>query len=246
MKKLLALTLITVMVCALLAGCSGPAVDPVLESPSLSPSATATPSATPTVSPSVSPSSSVSPSPSVASPTPVVDDPTVEVIDAGFDELYKKCDYVLIGTLTKSLGEWNQFRDPKDMSKPHATIFMMEKQYTIAITEVIKGKGLKAKDTVTLSLPYRNKFADDKAYTMLDFQEPTLNQSMMFFLGKDVVTKDVTVYYPENEPHSFIIKDNKLFTFGNSSKLAASFAKGGGTADKGFTLAAAKKEMGVK
>lgn len=243
MKKLLALTLITVMACALLAGCSSPAVDPVLESSSPSPSATTTPTATPSATPSASPS----PSPSVvASPTPVVDDPTVEVIDAGFDELYKKSDYVLIGTLTKSLGEWNQCRDPKDMSKPHATIFMMEKQYTITVSEVIKGKGLKAKDTITLSLPYRNKFTGDKAYTMLDFQEPTLNQSMMFFLNKDQVTKDVTVYYPENEPHSFVIKDDKLYTFGNSAKLATSFAKGGGTADKGFTLAAAKKEMGIK
>ena len=137
-------------------------------------------------------------------PTPRVDEAvTVEVIDAGFDELYKASPYVVIGHLTKSLGEWNSVRET-DGSASQDT-FNMEKQYTLVVTEVLKGEDIKANDSITYSLPYRNKYADESEYTMLAFQEPPLNQEMLFFLGKDVVTnlktKEViaTVYYPASE-----------------------------------------------
>ena len=81
---------------------------------------------------------------------------------------------------------------------------------------------------------------------MRTFQEPPLNQEMLFFLNRDEITKDVIVFYPENEPHSFLVKDGKLYTFGNSPELAKTFAKGEGAADKGISLSGAKKEMGVK
>ena len=243
MKKFLALTLVAMTACALLAGCNSGKVDPILENtatpaPSLTDAPTATAAATPDVTPTVTPAPTV---------TPIVtsaNEEMVEIIDAGFDELYKKTDYVIIGTLTKSLGEWNQARK-KDGSL-FKDIFMMEKQYTIEVTEVLKGKDVKVKDNITLSLPYRDKFQGDADYTMRTFQEPPLNQSMLFFLNKDDSVTGTIVYYPENEPHSFLIKDNKLFTFGNSADLAKSFAKGDGASDKGISLPAAKKEMGVK
>jgi hypothetical protein len=241
MKKFLALTLVMMIACALLAGCARENVDPILEN-----TATPAPSATdaPTASTAPSGTPQVTPAPTV---TPVVtseNEEMVEVIDAGFDELYKKSDYVIIGQLTKSLGEWNQARK-KDGSL-FKDIFMMEKQYTLEITEVLKGKDVKAKDNVTLSLPYRDKFQGDADYTMRTFQEPPLNQSMLFFLSKDDSVTGTVIYYPLNEPHSFLIKDDKLYTFGNSADLAKSFAGGDGAADKGISLAAAKKEMGVK
>lgn len=245
MKKLLALILTALMVCALLAGCAGSGSEdaPILESTA---TPTAMPTATPTATPTAAPS--VSPTPTVAVPTPnVSEEMDAEVVDAGFDELYKKSDYVLIGTLTKSLGEMNQCRDKN--GNPHTTIFMMEKQYTLVVSEVLKTptkNKVKAKDSVTLSLPYRDKFEGDKEYTMRTFQEPPLNQEMLFFLNRDEITKDIIVFYPENEPHSFLIKDGKLYTYGNSAELAKTFAKGEGAADKGISLAGAKKEMGVK
>lgn len=242
MKKLLALTLVAVLACALLAGCNQTTdVDPILEE-SVAPSATASASAAPSTLPSATPT--VDPS-TDGIPTPRVDEAaTVEVIDAGFDELYKNSQYVIIGQLTKSLGEWNSVR-LKDGS-PDPKTFNMEKQYSLVVSEVLKGDGVKVKDTITLSIPYRNKFSDESDYTMLPFQEPPLNQTMLFFLGKDTVTKELTVYYPANEPHSFLIKDDKLYTFGNSADLAKSFADGAGAADKGISLASAKQEMGIK
>ena len=246
MKKAVALLLVAVFACAMLAGCSNNTeVDPILEeespSPSPSASAPASPSPTPTVDPNAA---------GEGVPTPRVDEAvTVEVIDAGFDELAETSTYVVIGKLTKSLGEWNSVRET-DGSASQDT-FNMEKQYTLVVTEVLKGEDIKANDSITYSLPYRNKYADESEYTMLDFQEPPLNQEMLFFLGKDVVTnlktKEVvaTVYYPASEPHSFLIKDEKLYTFGNSADLAAEFANGDGAEGKGISLASARQEMGV-
>lgn len=241
MKKFAVLTLAALMACALLVGCSSDfKPEAILESTATpTPSATATATVAPTATPTATPT------PTAAEPTPSsVEEMDGEVIDAGFDELYKKSDYVVIGTLTKSLGEWNQARKPDGTE--YKDIYMMEKQYTISVSEVLKGKGVKAKDNITLSLPYRDKFSGEKDYTMRVFQEPPLNQEMLFFLSKDDTVKKVVVYYPENEPHSFLIKDGKLYTFGNSADLAKSFAKGEGAADKGISLAAAKKEMGIK
>lgn len=245
MKKYLALALALLMVCCMLAGCnSAPAGDEaILES-----TATPTPTASPTATPTATPEPSVSPTPTVAAPTPnVTEEMDAVIVDAGFDELYKSSEYVLIGTLTKSLGEMNQCRDKK--GNPHTSIFMMEKQYTLVVSEVLKTPDknkVKAKDSVTLSLPYRDKFEGDKDYTMRTFQEPPLNQEMLFFLNRDEITKDIVVFYPENEPHSFLVKDGKLYTYGNSADLAKSFAKGDGASDKGISLAGAKKEMDVK
>ena len=249
MKKFLALTMAVLMVCALLVGCSKnePVDAPILEN-------TATPTATAAATPKATPTATATPTPTptVAAPTPVVDDIEVEVVDAGFDKLAEKSQYVVIGKLTKSLGEWNQCRNVKDPSKAHDTIFMMEQQYTLEITEVIKTakdeekKGtikVAAGDTVTYSVPYREKFTGEKDYTMRTFQEPPLNQEMLFFINCDIVTDDIIVFYPDAEPHSFLIKDSKLYTFGNSADLAKSFAGGDGAADKGINLAGAKKEM---
>lgn len=245
MKKFAVMTLAALMACALLVGCSSdPEPEAILESTATpTPSATATATATATVAPTVTPTAT--PTPTAAEPTPSSEEEMDgEVIDAGFDKLYKKSDYVVIGTLTKSLGEWNQAR--KTDGTEYKDIYMMEKQYTLSVSEVLKGKGVKAKDNITLSLPYRDKFSGEKDYTMRVFQEPPLNQEMLFFLSKDDTVKKVVVYYPANEPHSFLIKDGKLYTFGNSADLAKSFAKGEGAADKGISLTAAKKEMGVK
>ena len=245
MKKAVALLLVAVFACAMLAGCSNNTeVDPILEE-SASPSPSATASAFPPPTPTVDPNAA-----GEGVPTPRVDEAvTVEVIDAGFDELYKASPYVVIGHLTKSLGEWNSVRET-DGSASQDT-FNMEKQYTLVVTEVLKGEDIKANDSITYSLPYRNKYADESEYTMLAFQEPPLNQEMLFFLGKDVVTnlktKEViaTVYYPASEPHSFLIEKDTLFTFGNSADLAAEFANGDGAEGKGISLASARQEMGL-
>ena len=139
MKKAVALLLVAVFACAMLAGCSNNTeVDPILEeespSPSPSASAPASPSPTPTVDPNAA---------GEGVPTPRVDEAvTVEVIDAGFDELAETSAYVVIGKLTKSLGEWNSVRET-DGSASQDT-FNMEKQYTLVVTEVLKGEDLKA------------------------------------------------------------------------------------------------------
>ena len=138
MKKAVALLLVAVFACAMLAGCSNNTeVDPILEesaSPSPSAAASGSPSPTPTVDPNAA---------GEGVPTPRVDEAvTVEVIDAGFDELYKASPYVVIGHLTKSLGEWNSVRET-DGSASQDT-FNMEKQYTLVVTEVLKGEDIKA------------------------------------------------------------------------------------------------------
>mgnify|MGYP004725346897 FL=1 len=243
MKKFAVMTLAALMACALLVGCSSDSEPEAILESTATPTPSATATATATVAPTATPTAT--PTPTAAEPTPSSEEEMDgEVIDAGFKDLYKKSDYVVIGTLTKSLGEWNQARKPDGTE--YKDIYMMEKQYTISVSEVLKGKGVKAKDNITLSLPYRDKFSGEKDYTMRVFQEPPLNQEMLFFLSKDDTVKKVVVYYPENEPHSFLIKDGKLYTFGNSADLAKSFAKGEGAADKGISVAAAKKEMGIK
>ena len=151
MKKAVALLLVAVFACAMLAGCSNNTeVDPILEesaSPSPSAAASGSPSPTPTVDPNAA---------GEGVPTPRVDEAvTVEVIDAGFDELYKASPYVVIGHLTKSLGEWNSVRET-DGSASQDT-FNMEKQYTLVVTEVLKGEDIKANDSITYSLPYRRR-----------------------------------------------------------------------------------------
>lgn len=241
MKKWIVLLLALLLI--FLCGCQKNSdVDVILES-TATPSPTVSASPTPTATPALT--ATPTPTPTVAAPTPnVSEEIDAEVVDAGFDELYKKSEYVLLGKLTKSLGEWNQARDAKGNAS--TTIFMMEQQYNLVISEVLKGDKIKAKDSITLSLPYRDKYAGEKDYTMRVFQEPPLNQDMLFFLNLDNYTEGIIVYYPEVEPHSFLLKDGKLYTYGNAPSLAKSFAGGKGAADKGITLTAAKKEMGIK
>ena len=104
MKKAVALLLVAVFACAMLAGCSNNTeVDPILEE-SASPSPSATASGSPSPTPTVDPNAA-----GEGVPTPRVDEAvTVGVIDAGFDELYKASPYVVIGHLTKSLGRAEQ------------------------------------------------------------------------------------------------------------------------------------------
>ena len=171
MKKFAVMTLAALMACALLVGCSSDSEPEAILESTATPTPSATATATATVAPTATPTAT--PTPTAAEPTPSSEEEMDgEVIDAGFDELYKKSDYVVIGTLTKSLGEWNQARKPDGTE--YKDIYMMEKQYTISVSEVLKGKGVKAKDNITLSLPYRDKFSGEKDYTMRVFQEPPL------------------------------------------------------------------------
>ena len=75
-----------------------------------------------------------------------------------------------------------------------------------------------------------------------------VRESIESFANADLKkTKEViaTVYYPASEPHSFLIKEDTLFTFGNSADLAAEFANGDGAEGKGISLASARQEMGL-
>ena len=147
MKKFAVMTLAALMACALLVGCSSdPKPEAILES-----TATPTPARRrlrrlrrPLPPP---PRRPLRPEPTPSS----VEEMDGEVIDAGFDELYKKSDYVVIGTLTKSLGEWNWARKPDGTE--YEVIHMMEKQYTISVSEVLRARASRPRTTSRLSLP---------------------------------------------------------------------------------------------
>ncbi len=175
MKKFAVMTLAALMACALLVGCSSdPKPEAILES-------TATP--TPARRRLRRLRRPLPPPPRLRplrpEPTPSsVEEMDGEVIDAGFDELYKKSDYVVIGTLTKSLGEWNQARKPDGTE--YKDIYMMEKQYTISVSEVLRARASRPRTTSRCPCPTAISSAAKRTTRCASSRSPAESE-MLFF-----------------------------------------------------------------
>lgn len=229
MKKSIILVLVLATI-TLLTACSGNGIGVVMQT-------TPTPAAgTASAAPGESGALLPTPSPAAAQQTEI----NYTVSDAGFDELFKEAELVVLGTVMDDGEEWNSVRDVDDLSKPSTTIFMMDMSYTLKIDEVLKGD-VKVNDSVKYNIAYRDKFKGESDYTMNEnFLAPVKGSQYLLFLMRDPSFDDI--YYVYTEPHAFELKNDTLFIY---TKMDIKDSWGGGDGVTGVLYGSAKKEMGI-
>ena len=236
MKRFITLSLIAALIAAMLCGCSSPAdtgdiiiSDEPMDTSELiiieDETASPTPAKTPTPAPSAT--ATIAPTPTVETVTEAPDQVDLSIA-TNFKSLVKDSEYVLLVDVEKDNGVVDVLKGTETaVLAPNA--YIGEWQYSVKVTEVLKGKGdkdVKAGDTITYSIPYEycmNKKTKPitKESSFIAIEE---GKSYALFLYYD---GDMKYFSPAgSEPNKFELKDEKLYIHTTQTDLATAWNAG--------------------
>lgn len=150
-------------------------------------------------------------------------------VSSDLEQLASKSNFILVGEFTEVIDEVNTARDPQDLSKENAEVFVISERVKFEISEVLYGK-LDVKEISVMQI----KEVGDHAFE--HYTSPTLSEKVIVFLRDNsminqVEPLDLLQFEASSAPFIFQISDDKIVKLVNKSDKEKSNFK-----DKEFNL----------